>query len=196
MSFAQTAFKAISGGVQSLGQGGGGGLFGALGGAAGVGSLVSATLGAAGAFSEASAEAAAAKQDAALARRQATISRQNATTIASQTQQAARQADRERRLRIGAIVAKGGATGAGYGSMLDVLSDVAAESELERQNILYQGSLQQRGEFLDAQASDIEGQLALNRASAAKSAGRLSAAKQLAAGGLGVADARPRLRLA
>lgn len=195
MSFAQTAFQAISGGIQSLGQGPGPSLFQSLGGAAGVGSLVSATLGAAGAFSEASAKAAAAKQDAALARRQATISRQNATIIASQTQQAARQADRERRLRIGAIVAKGGATGAGYGSMLDVLSDVAAESELERQNILYQGSLQQRGEFLDAQASDIEGQLALNRASAAKSAGRLSAAKKLAAGGLGVMDARSRLGL-
>lgn len=196
MSYAQTAFKAISGGLQSLGQGSGGGFFKFLGGAEGVGSLVSATLGAAGALSEASAEAAAAKQDAALARRQAAISQANARIIESQTQAAARQSDRERRLRIGKIVARGGATGAGYGTMLDVLSDVAAEAELERQNVLFQGALQKRGELLDAESSRIEGQLALGRAQTAKTSGKLAAARKLAAGGLGVADARTKLRLA
>lgn len=200
MSFAQTAFKAISGGVQSLGQGSSGGVFSgisdALGGAAGIGSLVSATLGAVGALHEASAEAAAAKQDAALAARQAAISQQNARIIASQTSVQAAQADREKRLRLGAIRAKGGASGGAFGgSMLDVLTDVAAESELSRQTVIHQGQLAQRNELIDAESSRLEGALALQSAKSAKTSGTLAAANKLIGGGLGIADARSRLRL-
>ena len=60
---------------------------------------------------------------------------------------AERQQKRETYLRLGAIRAAQGHAGgaAGEGSVLDVLGDVAAQSELERQQVLYEGELKARG---------------------------------------------------
>ena len=77
----------------------------------------------------------------------AQVSEQNAQIARQQAADQARQADRETYLRLGAIRAAQGASGgtADEGSVLDVLGDVAAQSELEKQDILYRGELTARG---------------------------------------------------
>lgn len=75
------------------------------------------------------------------------IGEQNAALARDEAQAQMRQQERETYLRLGAIrAAQGKAGGAqGEGSVLDVLGDVAAQSELERQNIAYIGELKARG---------------------------------------------------
>lgn len=77
----------------------------------------------------------------------ATINTQNAMIARQNAADQARQADRETYLRLGQIRANQGAAGgaADEGSVLDVIGDVAAQSELERQQIIYRGELQARG---------------------------------------------------
>lgn len=77
----------------------------------------------------------------------AQIMQQNAQIAQQNAADQARQADRETYLRLGSIRAAQGASGgaAGEGSVLDVIGDVAAQSELEKQNILYRGELAARG---------------------------------------------------
>jgi hypothetical protein len=76
----------------------------------------------------------------------ATINQQNALIARQDASQQAAQADRENRLRLGTIRANAGASGGtGAGSVFDVLGDAAAQGELEKQNILYQGELKARG---------------------------------------------------
>ena len=77
----------------------------------------------------------------------ATIATQNAAIARQNAADKAHQADRETYLRLGSIRANQGAAGgaAGEGSVLDVIGDVAAQSELEHQQIVYQGELQARG---------------------------------------------------
>lgn len=76
----------------------------------------------------------------------ATINLQNAQIARSQAEAAAKQHERETYLRLGSIHAGQGHAGgaAGEGSVLDVLGDVAAQRELERQNIFYNAELQAR----------------------------------------------------
>jgi hypothetical protein len=66
--------------------------------------------------------------------RDAQIARQNA-------QDSAKQSARETYLRTGSMVASHGASGGRDGSFLDVLGDAAAQGELERQHIIYAGSV-------------------------------------------------------
>lgn len=75
------------------------------------------------------------------------VNTQNADIVRSQAQAQAVQNDRETFLRLGAIRAAAGKSGgvSSEGSALDVLGDAAAQSELDRQNIIYQGELQARG---------------------------------------------------
>lgn len=77
----------------------------------------------------------------------ATINDQNAAIVRQNAADKAKQADREKYLRLGAIHAAQGHAGgtADSGSVLDVLGDVAAQSELEKQQIIYQGEQQARG---------------------------------------------------
>lgn len=77
----------------------------------------------------------------------ATINKQNADLSREEAQAQARQADREMYLRLGAIRAVQGKSGgvANEGSVLDVIGDVAAQSELQKQNIIYEGELKARG---------------------------------------------------
>lgn len=77
----------------------------------------------------------------------AKINEQNATIARQQSLEQAKQADRETYLRLGAIRADAGKNGgaSGTGSVLDILGDTAAQSELAKQDILYRGELQARG---------------------------------------------------
>lgn len=77
----------------------------------------------------------------------ATIAMQNAEIARSNARAKAQQQERETYLRLGSIRANQGASGgtANEGSVLDVIGDVAAQSELEKQQIIYQGELQARG---------------------------------------------------
>lgn len=76
-----------------------------------------------------------------------TIADQNADITRANAAAQAKQQDRENFLRLGAIRAAQGKSGgaAGEGSVLDVIGDVAAQGELQRQNIIYEGELGARG---------------------------------------------------
>lgn len=89
----------------------------------------------------------------------AQVASQNAELARREAAMAAAQNERETTLRLGAIrAAQGHSGGTGdAGSVLDVLGDAAAQSELERQNIIYRGELKARGftntAMLDTQAA-------------------------------------------
>lgn len=99
-----------------------------------------------------------------MAKRQALIHQQNAQIARKQAASQAQQAERRSRLRLGAIKAAGGASGAaGTGSVIDILGDVATQGELERQNELFKGELAARGQELGAEAARAERDLASQR---------------------------------
>lgn len=119
----------------------------------------------------------------------AQVAQQNAKMERDQAAMAAAQADREGRLRLGAIRAAQGASGgaAGQGSVIDVLGDVAGQNELEKQGIMYRGEARARG---------YEGTAALERAEGkvAQTAGYLKAGKDLLSGSVATYDAFKRTR--
>lgn len=94
-------------------------------------------------------------------------------------QQAAAQADQDKRmayLRIGAAKASYGASGVdSAGSPMDVIGDIAAQSELQRQNDLYQGKLKSRGSLETATVESAAGK-------AAAQSGTLTAGSSLLSG--------------
>lgn len=117
----------------------------------------------------------------------AKINEQNADISRDEAQLRAKQHDREMFMRLGAVKAAQGKNGgaAGEGSVLDVLGDVAAQGELERQYIVYSGELKARG---------FQNTAALDRAAGgeAKSASYLRAGTDLLSGGAQAADMRGR----
>lgn len=115
--------------------------------------IAGAVISAVGALQQGQAAKSAAEYNAAVSTQNAAIARQSAADKA-------RQADRETYLRLGSIRANQGASGgaAGEGSVLDVLGDVAAQSELERQHIIYSGELQARGFTNDATLETFSGE--------------------------------------
>lgn len=130
-----------------------------------------AVIGAVSAIQQGRAQQAAANYNAQISMQNAEISRADAEMQAAQVQ-------RENVLRLGAIRAAQGASGgaAGEGSVLDVLGDVAAQGELERQFVLYQGEQRARGFTNTAQLDRYSGQQA-------RSAGYLRAGTELLSGG-------------
>jgi hypothetical protein len=96
------------------------------------------------------AAAAADKYNAATGFANAEVVRQQ--TIAQATQQA-----RENYLRLGEMRASIGKSGGTAGSFLDVLADTAAQGELAKQNIIYEGAVKAtnitRGALLDQTAA-------------------------------------------
>jgi len=109
----------------------------------------------------------------------ATISQQNAQIAQQDAADKARQADRETYLRLGAIKAAQGHSGgtASSGSVLDVLGDVAAQSELEKQTILYRGEQAARGYTNTANLDN-------SAADTAESSSWLKAGSELLGGGM------------
>lgn len=92
-----------------------------------------------------------------------TVEEQNAQITRANAQAQAQQQDRENFLRLGAIRAAQGKSGgaAGEGSVLDVIGDVAAQGELQKQQILYQGELSARGYGNTASLDSSQGKNAL-----------------------------------
>lgn len=107
----------------------------------------------------------------------ARVAEQNSQIVHEQTIQEVRQFDREQYMRIGAIRAAQGKSGgvANEGSVLDLLADTAAQGEIQRQDIIYQGALAERGFQNTAVLDRFEG------AAAAKSA-KLKAGSELLQG--------------
>ena len=118
----------------------------------------------------------------------AIINTQNAQIARSNAAAQAQQADREKYLRLGSIAAAQGKSGgeAGEGSVLDVLGDVAAQSEWEKQDILYQGEQRARGFTNTAALDTFSGKQA-------RTAGYLKAGSELLSGGANAYVARDRL---
>ncbi len=118
----------------------------------------------------------------------AAISMQNAEIARADAAAQAAQQDRENYLRLGAIrTAQGKAGGAaGEGSVLDVLGDAAAQGELERQNIIYQGEQRARGAVNTANLDTFSGKQA-------QKAGYLKAGSELLSGAAGAYTTRQRL---
>jgi len=117
--------------------------------------IASAAIAAVGAIQQGRAAKAAGEFNANIARQNATLSRE----------EAARQAgvqDRENYLRLGAIRAAQGKSGAaaGEGSVLDVIGDAAAQGEKQRQHILYVGELKARGYNNTASLDEFSGKQA------------------------------------
>lgn len=113
----------------------------------------------------------------------ATISTQNAAIARQNAADKARQADRETYLRLGSIRANQGASGGSMeGSVLDVLGDVAAQSELERQHIIYSGEMQARGFTNDASLETFSGNAKLAAGKTTQSSSYWRAGSELLGG--------------
>ncbi len=137
------------------------------------------------------AEIKAARLEGAFARDNADFTRENAMIIRSKAAQDAAQADRQARLRLGSIRAAAGASGGrlNIGSIQDILSDVAAQSELEKQTILHQSELAVRDELQRVKGFELQEQLAGIRIEAAEKGAELASRAASQAGTLGVAKA-------
>jgi hypothetical protein len=133
--------------------------------------VASAVVGAVGAIQQGKAAKAAADFN-------ATINMQNAEIARADAAMQAQQIGRENYLRLGAVRAAQGKSGgaAGEGSVLDVLGDVAAQGELEKQYALYQGEQRARGFQNTATLDTFSGRQA-------EKAGYLKAGTELLSGG-------------
>lgn len=112
----------------------------------------------------------------------ATIAQQNAGIVEGQTQAQLDQADRERRLRIGANIAAGGASGISGGSASDIIRDNITQETLNLLTIENEGLLRKRefetqGNLLTASSQNTRGQ-----ASYVRSAGKTSKANAILGG--------------
>jgi hypothetical protein len=88
----------------------------------------------------------------------AQINEQNSQLALEQSQRDAAQVGRANYLRRGALIAAGGASGTKQeGSVLDILADVGAQGELEKQNVLYGGQLASRGYLNTASLDRAQG---------------------------------------
>jgi hypothetical protein len=107
----------------------------------------------------------------------ANMARQNAGLAREQAAKQTAQHDREQFMRIGAIrAAQGKSGGAAEGSVHDILADTAAQGELQRQEITYQGELKARGFENTATLDEMQGKNASKQ-------GVLKAGSELLSGG-------------
>lgn len=95
-----------------------------------------------------------------------TIALQNAEIVGQQTQAAMEKADRERRLRMGAARASGGASGVGLESFGDILQSSATQETLDLLTIKSEGALKKRefttqAELLGSSARSTRSQVPL-----------------------------------
>lgn len=105
------------------------------------------------------------------------VNEQNSLIAKQEAADLATQHDKETYMRLGAIRAAQGKSGAdsGAGSVLDVIGQVAAESELERQYIVYRGALGERQFVNTARLDQISGDQAAT-------SGYMKAGQELLAG--------------
>ena len=114
------------------------------------------------------------------------IARQNAELTKQQTETDLERQERQRRLRIGSAIARGGAGAGLTGSVLDVMRDSAAQEELDLLTIESEGLLKERNflnqaALLKAQQRNIAGQIPLVKRAggASRGASLLSGASSL-----------------
>lgn len=91
----------------------------------------------------------------------AQVAQRNADISEQQTQARKETQDRERRLRAGANIAAGGASGVGIESFGDVLADNAAQEELDLLTIESEGLLQKQNFEIEASQQKAAGSSAL-----------------------------------
>jgi len=140
-----------------------------LGSIAGIAGLAATGLGGIAGMQESRARANAAKTNARIAEQNAETSRQQ-TAAAMDTQ------DRERRLRLGSSMARGGASGVGVESFGDIMQSSAAQEELDLLTLKTEGQLKEN-DFLNqasikkAESKNIKKQGKLKTASSILSGG-------------------------
>lgn len=116
------------------------------------------------------------------------IARENAAIEHERTLQRRRQLEREHFLRIGAIrQGQGASGGAQEGSVLDILSDTAAQVEIERQDIISRGAIAERSHLNTASLEKAEGE-------AAYKSSRMAAGSELLKGASSTYAANDRLK--
>jgi hypothetical protein len=114
--------------------------------------VISTAVGAAGAVQSANAQKSAANYNAKIAEQNAVIAQQQTDADLAQQRRSSSKA-------LGDMRAAFSASGVTWeGSPLDVLEDSVRQSELERQNIQYQGELRKRGYANDARLERARGQ--------------------------------------
>lgn len=101
----------------------------------------------------------------------ANVARENAKIVEAQTAAELSKADRERRMRLGANIAAGGASGVGVSSAGDILQSNAAQEELNLLTLKSEGLLKQRSYLQNA---------ALDEASAANTRNQIPLVKSAA----------------
>lgn len=143
-----------------------------------------AILGAKGEKDAAKAQKKAAEEEERRAKEHAAFAEENASIIAGQARAEVVQIDRAARLRLGAIRAAAGASGGrvNFGSVIDIVADVAAQGELEKQNAIFAGELGGRAERQAAKGFQSQALLASMKGKAASRAGSLGAASALLGG--------------
>lgn len=145
--------------------------------------LIGGAISAVGAIQQGRAESRAAKHNAAISSQQAEVARQNAKFVKQQAKVQAGQVARINRLREGAIRAAAGASGVTQGgSVAEVLADVAAQGELERQQAIFEGDVQARGLLAEAAGAQSTAALDLMRGRAARTGSFLQAGASLFGG--------------
>lgn len=169
--------------------GGTAGLFGTAG-AFSLGTTLSTlgtALGAAGALSsigssgqESAAREAQLEADAQADEFNARIARENAALVGKQTAAQLEQADRDRRLRVGANIASGGASG--IGQSFDILQSSAAQEELNLLNIQSEGLLKQRSFQQSASLDTASAKNKRNQKPLVRSAGKAKSATAVLSG--------------
>lgn len=115
-------------------------------------------------------------------REDAKFARENADIIRSQADLKAKQLDRESRLRLGAIRAAGGASGRRAGDLSDILMDVAAQGELDKQLAWRAGHLGARQEEFQANRFSAMAAFSEQSGESAQTAGNIGAAGSLLGG--------------
>lgn len=112
-----------------------------------------------------------------------TVALQDAEISEQQAAQEAGRIDRENRLRKAGVVASAAGSGVGIdGSVLDVLTDLVAQGELDKQDAIYEGQLQSRGYRLTAVEQARQAAGARSGAKDAKRAGYFAAGADLLQG--------------
>lgn len=145
--------------------------------------IAGAAISAVGAIQQGKAAKAAADFNAQVSRNNATIAQQDAQLEREQAQRDAYQVDRETRLRLGSITAQQGhAGGAQAGSVLDILGDSAAQGELEKQDVIYQGELRARSHLNRASGFQNQAGLDVMQGRSARKASTLRAGSTLLQG--------------
>ena len=112
----------------------------------------------------------------------ANVARENAKIVEGQTAAALSKADRERRMRLGANIAAGGASGTGVSSAGDILQSNSAQEELNLLTIKSEGLLKERSYLQNAALDDASALNTRNQIPLVKSAAKSKSAAALLSG--------------